>query len=215
LAAVLIIGPRDGRYKDGKLQLIPGSNPTLALMGGLFFVIGWIGFNGGSTLALNDEVPGIIVNTLLAATSGSATAYFLLRLRPGIFIDELLAPVNGALAGLVSITASAHAVSTGEAVLIGSFGAIIMLIIDDLMIRNYIDDPIAAVPVHLGAGIWGTLCVAFFGDPAILQTGLSFSEQLFAQVTGIVSVGLWAFLIAFISIYTINRITPLPRLSGG
>jgi Amt family ammonium transporter len=209
LAAVLIIGPRQGRYKDGKLQLIPGSNPTLALMGGLFFVIGWIGFNGGSTLALNDQVPGIIINTLLAAASGSATAYLLLRLRPRIFIDELLAPVNGALAGLVSITASAHAVSTGEAVFIGSVGAIIMLIIDDLMIRNYIDDPIAAVPVHLGAGIWGTLCVAFFGDPAILQTGLSFSEQLFAQITGIVSVGLWAFLIAFISIYTINRITPL------
>jgi Amt family ammonium transporter len=209
LAALLIVGPRTGRFSDGKINIIPGSNPTLALMGALFFVVGWIGFNGGSTLELNHLVPGIIANTILAATAGAITAYALYNLQPDAYIDDVLIPVNGALAGLVAITASVNAVSSFEACLIGGLGAAIMLAIDHWMLRMRIDDAVAAVPVHLGAGIWGTLCVAFFGDPEILATGLSFSEQLIAQITGIVVIGLWSFLLALILLTTINRIKPL------
>lgn len=209
LAAVLIVGPRTGRFKDGEVQIIPGSNPTLALIGALFFVIGWTGFNGGSTLELNQAVPGIIANTILAATAGATTAYLLYALNPSKYIDHLLIPINGALAGLVSITANAHAVTSVEAVIIGSLGALIMLAIDKWMINKGLDDAIGAVPVHLGAGIWGTLCVALFGDPEILKTGLTLGEQLMVQVQGIVAIGLWAFIIAFVLLFTINRFKPL------
>ena len=77
LACVLLIGPRNGRFVNGKVVEINSSNPTLVLLGVLFFVVGWIGFNGGSTLSLNDRVPGIITNTIIAAVAGSATAYIL------------------------------------------------------------------------------------------------------------------------------------------
>jgi len=209
LAALLIVGPRTGRFKDGKINVIPGSSPTLALMGALFFVVGWIGFNGGSTLEFNELVPGIITNTILAATAGGIMAYLLYVFQPDAFIDDYLIPINGALAGLVSITASAHAVTSLEACIIGAMGAAIMQIIDLWMIRQRLDDAIAAIPVHLGAGIWGTLCVAFFGNPEILGTGLSFIDQLIAQVKGIVFIGLWSFLVALIILKFIDRISPL------
>ncbi len=209
LAAVLIVGPRSGRFKHGEVQVIPGSNPTLALIGALIFVIGWTGFNGGSTLELNETVPGIIANTILAATAGAIAAYLFYALNPEKYVDHLLIPINGAIAGLVSITASVHAVSAGETIIIASLGSALMLAIDKWMIRKGLDDAIGAVPVHLGAGIWGTLCVALFGDLEILQTGLSRSEQLLVQIQGILVIGLWSFLIAFVLLYTINRLNPL------
>jgi Amt family ammonium transporter len=209
LAALLVVGSRTGRFKNGKAQPIPSSNPTLALIGALFFVIGWVGFNGGSTLALNDAVPGIIANTILAASSGAIAAYLLYLISPGTYSDHLLTPINGTLAGLVSITANAHSVTAVDAVIIGAIGAAIMLVIDKWMIRRQLDDAIGAVPVHLGAGIWGTLCVALFGDPDILNTGLSFGEQLAVQIKGIVVIGLWAFVVALVFLYILNRIRPL------
>ena len=209
LAALLVVGPREGRFVDGKLQHIPGSNAPLALLGLLFFVVGWIGFNGGSTLALNAQVPGIIANTILAAVAGGMTTYLLCMLRPSWCVDPLLIPMNGVLAGLVSITASAHAVTTTDAVLIGGIGGVMMLVIDQWMIRRGLDDAIGAIPVHLGAGIWGTLAVALFGDPQRLGTGLDVWQQLSAQVTGVVVFGLWSFIIAWLLIRLYNRWRPL------
>lgn len=209
LATIIVIGPRAGRFENG-VQTIPGSNPTLALIGAMFFVLGWIGFNGGSTLALDNSVPGIIANTLLAAVSGSAMAYLAFRFSlKTLYGDHVMVPVNGMLAGMVSITASVHAVTAAEAVLIGAVGALIMLIVDTLMIRIKLDDAIGAVPVHLASGIWGTLCVALFGDPEILATGLDFMRQLQVQATGIAVIGAWSFLVALILIYLINRVRPL------
>jgi Amt family ammonium transporter len=208
LAALLVVGARTGRFKDGKVQNIPGSNPTLSLLGALFFLIGWIGFNGGSTLALNADVPGIIANTFLAAASGAITAYVFSKSYP-IAVEQLLVPINGTLAGLVAITASANVVTAMEAAIIGSVGSMVMLLIDISMIRLKLDDAIAAIPVHLGAGIWGTLCVALFGDPELLGTGLSFKDQLLAQLNGIIAIGLWAFLVSLILFMIINRLMPM------
>ncbi|NHN37233.1 ammonium transporter [Pseudomaricurvus alcaniphilus] len=209
LAAVLVVGARQGRFVDGELQAIPASNAPLACLGVLFFVVGWIGFNGGSTLALNSQVPGIILNTILAAVSGAIAAYLLLRYKKNIPGNEWFVPLNGCLAGLVAITANCHAVSSGEAVLIGAVGALVMVAVDSWMLKHQLDDAIGAVPVHLGAGIWGTLAVAIFGDPAVLGTGLSTLEQLQVQLQGIISIGLWSFLVALAGISIINRISPL------
>lgn len=210
LAAVIIIGPRLGRFIDGVPQSMPASNAPLVCLGTLFFIVGWIGFNGGSTLELNKHVPGIITNTILASISGAMSAYLFMRyLSSTPKQEKWIAPLNGCLAGLVAITANCHAVSTFEAVIIGAIGAIAMLALDKWMLSKGLDDAIAAVPVHLGAGTWGTVAVAFFGDPEILDTGLSFSEQLTAQLTGIISIGIWAFTIAYIGISTINWMSPL------
>lgn len=209
LMTLLLIGPRRGRFVNGKPQPISPSSAQLACLGMLFFVIGWIGFNGGSTLALNHQVPGIIGNTLLAAASGAATA----ALAPASIKPDKgslwVIPLNGALAGMVAITANCHVVSALESVIIGSVGAVVMLIADWWMMKRRIDDALAAVPIHLGAGIWGTLAVALFGDPDSLATGLSRSQQLLAQCTGIVAIGIWACLISLVFLYCINRITPL------
>jgi len=209
LAALLVVGPRHGRFVDGRPQAIPGSNAPLALLGGLFFVVGWIGFNGGSTFAFDARVPGIIANTLLAAVTGGITAYALCSLRGASCSDPLLLPLNGILAGLVSITAGAHAVTTAEAVLIGAVGAAVMFVVDRWMIRRQLDDAVGAVPVHLGAGIWGTLAVALFGDPQLLGTGLEPWPQFKAQVTGIVVVGVWSFGLSWLLVRLFDRYHPL------
>ncbi len=209
LATLLVVGPRQGRFRNGQPQQIPGSNAPLALLGLLFFVVGWIGFNGGSTLALNEQVPGIIANTILAAVAGGLVTYVACVLRPALCVDPLLVPLNGVLAGLVSITANCHAVTTTEAVIIGGIGGLVMLVVDHLMIRAELDDAIGAVPVHLGAGIWGTLAVALFGDPERLGTGLDLGQQLLVQGLGVVAFGVWAFAIAWLLIRIYNRFRPL------
>ncbi|MBF0264401.1 MAG: ammonium transporter [Gammaproteobacteria bacterium] len=209
LAALLIVGPRNGRFKNGKVNVISGSQPSLALLGVFFFVIGWIGFNGGSTLEFNSSVPGIIANTILSAVAGGISAYLFLLVLPLQQEDQLVAPINGILAGLVSITANAHVVTAVDAFIIGTIGAIIMMLANQLMLKAKLDDAIGAIPVHLAAGIWGTLCVAIFGNPELLNTGLSFFEQLKVQAIGIFVVGMWAFTTAFILFYVINKMSAL------
>ena len=140
---------------------------------------GWIGFNGGSTLALNASVPGILVNTMLAGAAGLCVAMAVGYRLQGYAHPS--AAINGALAGLVAITANCHAVSAAEAVLIGSVGAVVCLAVQSLLYRLRIDDVIGAVPVHLAAGVWGTLAVALFGDLNTLGTGLTRWQQLGVQ----------------------------------
>ena len=201
LAAVLVIGPRIGRFEKGQTTKAPaGSNLPLSMLGAILLWMGWIGFNGGSTLAMNGQVPGIIGNTFLAGAAGMLTAMFVgWRLFGHPDVNQA---INGSLAGLVSITASCHAVATPAAVLIGSIGAIVMLLAQWVMDRQKIDDAIGAVPVHLACGIWGTLAVAFFGDPEILGTGLSFWPQFKVQLAGVFA----AFLMTFGTIYLLLRL---------
>ncbi|MCQ4310487.1 ammonium transporter [Pseudomonas stutzeri] len=208
LAAIMVIGPRSGRF-DGshQRQTMPGSNLPLAMLGGLLLLFGWFGFNGGSTLAFDMRVPGIVVNTVIAGMAGLAMAMAVSWLRLG-YIEPVL-PLNGMLAGLVAITASAHAVSIADSLIIGAGGALAMWLADRLLLRCNIDDAVGAVPVHLAAGLWGTVAVAIFGDSALLGTGQSRVEQLVTQLEGILVCGLWAFGLTYLLLRTINRYFPM------
>ncbi len=202
LAAILIIGPRIGRY-DLSERRIPGSNLPLAVLGGLLIWFGWFGFNGGSTLAWDDTVPGIILNTLLAAVWGGIATTTLKYFYDG-YIDVLMI-VNGALGGLVSITANCHVVTPGEAMLIGIIGGAIVFYGDRLLEKRRIDDALGVVPVHLFAGIWGTLAVALFGSTEKIGTGLGMTDQLLVQTVGVISIGFYSFLVAYLLLWAINR----------
>ncbi|MGR8921353.1 MAG: ammonium transporter, partial [Gammaproteobacteria bacterium] len=197
LAAVLLVGPRRGRFVDGRPQAIPASNLPLTMLGLLLFFVGWIGFNGGSTLAMTAAVPGIVANTMLAGAVG-ATGAAVIRQLVVPRMEAATAPVNGALAGLVAITAGCHAVTAAEAALIGFVGAVVMILTDRVLLACQVDDAVGAIPVHLGAGVWGTLAVALFGDPEILGTGLGRAEQLLVQIQGIAACGLWSFCVAWL-----------------
>ncbi|MBW0434213.1 ammonium transporter [Leptospira yasudae] len=204
LAAMKILGNRSGRYaEDGSIRNITGHNLPLAMLGTLILWLGWIGFNGGSTLAFTGAVPKIIVNTMFAAVSGMASSliYGWIRLQ----YAEATLPLNGALAGLVAITASCHAVNSIDSVIIGFVAGILMFESRSLLDRLKIDDAVGAIPVHLTAGIWGTLAVGIFGNPEILGTGLSRSHQIFVQSIGIFSCGALAFGLSYIVLSAINR----------
>jgi len=209
LAVLLLIGPRIGRFEGtGKYgHAIPGSNLPLAMLGALLLFFGWFGFNGGSTLGADDTVPGIVVNTLLGGISGVLAVLLVSWALRGN--TDVVLPMNGLLAGLVAVTASAHVISALDALVIGAVGGVVMLLAGDLLLRLRIDDAVAAIPVHLAAGIWGTLAVALFGDPGRLGTGLGFGEQLLVQVEGVVVCGLWSFGVAWVFLRLINRWWPL------
>ncbi len=208
LAALLIIGPREGRFPPvGAHRKIHGSNLPMSVLGVLLLWVGWFGFNGGSTLALNDQVAGIIANTFLAGASGvmvTLTIGWIIRKQADA---ELV--IFGSIAGLVAITASAHAVSAASALAIGGIGGIVMLGVDYLMDYLHIDDAVGAIPVHLGAGIWGTLAVAIFGRKEILGTGLGLWDQLLIQAIGIGVCFLWTFGLAYGFFMLINIFFPL------
>ncbi len=208
LATILVIGPRQGRFSvDGTPKEIHGSNIPLSLLGALLLWVGWFGFNGGSTLAMNGDVPGIIVRTVLAGAGGGLASLFwgwyLSRIPKATYL------INGSLGGLVAITAGCHAVGTFSAVFIGVAAGFVCIGTDHLLIRRKIDDAVGAVPVHLGCGIWGTLAAALFGDPLLLATELSLGGQLMAQMAGIISAFFIAFLIPFFILGFIDPIFPL------
>jgi len=208
LACLLVLGPRAGRFVPGEEpRKISGSDIPLSMLGVLLLWLGWIGFNGGSTLALNDQVPRIIANTMLAGGFGLCSGLVFSWWRNGYPAVDHTA--NGSLAGLVAITANCHAVSSGEAALIGAVGAIVMIFAQDALERARIDDAVGAVPVHLATGIWGTLAVALFGDPKVLGTGLSFWDQLGMQCLGIGVCFAWTFGVAYLLFSTFNRIRPM------
>lgn len=208
LAALIVIGPRHGRFgKDGKPTDFHGNDLPLSVLGALLLWIGWIGFNGGSTLAMDARVPGIIVKTVLAAASGAAFCLFSGHMVSRIVKISFL--INGSLGGLVTITACCHCVSISESVFIGAIAGGVCLAVEKILFHYRIDDAVSAVPVHLGCGIWGTLAVALFGDPQILGTGLNFMSQLLVQVTGILAACLVGFIVPFLIIRRINRISPL------
>ena len=200
LAAVLVIGPRHGRFEKGAEMAQPHSLP-LAGIGLLFLWLGWIGFNGGSTLALTDATAGIIVATMLAACAGGSAATGLSMAVYGRTRIESL--INGVLGGLVAITAGADLAGPGEAVVVGAAGGAVVIPATVLLNRLRIDDAVAAVPVHLGAGIVGTLAVAFLGSEEIFAR--SWLEQLQVQALGIVAVGAFAFTVSLVTLLIMSR----------
>ena len=206
LAAVIIIGPRFGRYSSNK-PMPQGSNLPVAALGTLLIWFGWFGFNGGSTLALTDTVPLILLNTCLAALWGGLTATAIMFYQQR-YID-VASMLNGIIAGLVGITASCHAVSPMSAAIIGGISGIILIYGTHLLNALKIDDALGVVPSHLLAGIWGTLAVGFFGSTELLDTGLTRPEQIRAQLTGIAVIGAYSFLLSYALMKLINKFVDL------
>ena len=192
LAALIIIGSRQGRFDpSGKVNKIQGTNLPFAVLGALLLWVGWLGFNGGSTLALNEQVPGIILNTLISGVAGMLTATLWSQWQHGrIEVEEL---INGSIAGLVAITACCNLVATPLAVIVGATGAIVAQLVSRSLKCWGVDDAVDAVAVHGGAGIWGTLCVALFGQLELIATSLNRISQLGVQLLGIFIVCIWAF----------------------
>ncbi|MBM79554.1 MAG: hypothetical protein CMJ78_03040 [Planctomycetaceae bacterium] len=208
LAVVLVIGPRRGRFdENGEPQTIPGHDLPVAILGALLLWIGWFGFNGGSTLSMDTSVPQIIANTILSGSAGMATALLISWGQHGRADVEIV--VNGGLAGLVSITASCHAVTAASAVGIGATGAVIMLAASLLLIRLKVDDVIGAISVHGFAGAWGTLAVAIYGDFKTLGTGLSVGQQFTVQLLGVGVCFAWAFGVAFLILKIVDPLISL------
>ncbi|MEO0837069.1 MAG: ammonium transporter [Cyanobacteria bacterium J06642_3] len=203
LATLMVIGSRQGRFEpSGKTNKIQGTNLPFAVLGALLLWVGWLGFNGGSTFALDDRVPGIILNTTIAGVAGMLTALVYSQWRhQRVEVEEL---INGSIAGLVAITACCNLVSTPLAVIIGITGAIVAQFVSQALKYRRIDDAVDAVAIHGGAGIWGTLCVALFGELELVDTGLNRISQLGVQLLGIIVVCLWAFGAAWIILKLIN-----------
>ncbi len=206
LAAILLIGPRRGRFGSGGRH-IEGHSLPMAALGVFLLWFGWFGFNGGSTLALNDQIPMIIVNTTLAGAAGGLlgmTASWTLSGRP--VADRVM---NGTIAGLVAITAGCHLVGPLSALAIGAAGGLIAFLGAALLERLRIDDAIGAVPVHLFAGIWGTLAVALFAPGAELPDGVGHWRQFLIQLEGVVVIGAYSFGLSFGLLYLIKRFARL------
>ncbi|MDX5445662.1 MAG: ammonium transporter [Zoogloeaceae bacterium] len=208
LAAVIILGPREGRFVPGEAaRVIPAGNLPVAMLGGLLLFFGWFGFNGGSTLAFNDAVPAILAHTALAAAAG-VLAGILIGWRLHGYCEVMYA-LNGALAGLVAITACAHVVSGLDAIVLGAIGSVIMVVANEWLLARRIDDAVSAIPAHLAAGAWGTVAVALFGDLDVIGNGLSRVEQLSVQTLGVVTCGLWSFGVAWLLLRGLGRLRPL------
>jgi len=205
LAAILILGPRIGRFGT---QAVPirGHDLPVTTIGVFVLWVGWYGFNGGSLLALNADVPGVILNTTLAAAFGGLVAMamtWILDRRP-----DVVTIMNGSLAGLVGITASANIMAAWEAALIGAVAAVVMQGVGLLLERLRIDDAIGVVPVHLGAGIWGTLAVALLGNVHAFPHASSRLDQLGIQLIGISVCFAWAFGVGFVVLSLLDRRFP-------
>ncbi|ABK44457.1 ammonium transporter / diguanylate cyclase/phosphodiesterase [Magnetococcus marinus MC-1] len=208
LALLLVIGPRTGRFNpDGSVNPITASNLPLTTLGALILWFGWIGFNGGSTLSLDARIGPVVLATCLGAVGGSMGALLWSWWREGR--PSVLSAINGTLAGLVAVTAGAHALSPLAALGAGLLAAPVALLMENWMLRHGIDDAVGAVPVHLGAGVWGTLAVALLGDLHKLGTGLSRLEQLWAQLQGVLAAALVAFVIPWLVLRVINRRFPM------
>ena len=207
LSGILILGPRIGKFSIANKGKFTGSSFPLAVLGTLILWFGWFGFNGGSNGAMDDAVPLILINTFLAASFGLLTGLvisFLIHKKPDpIYI------VLGPLAGLVAITAACNSVNSLLAIIIGIIGSIIAIIVAKILDRFEIDDVVGAVPVHLAAGIWGTLAVGFFSDLEIIGTGLTRFEQIKVQIIGIASIGAFSFIVSFILLKILNYFYPL------
>ncbi|MBT5167092.1 MAG: ammonium transporter [Opitutales bacterium] len=182
LAAVMILGPRSGKYaKDGSIKPIVGHSMPLAAVGVFLLFFGWFGFNGGSVLSANPGPLGLVfTTTALAAAAGGISSIlisWIVLKKP-----DLSMALNGLLAGLVSITAGADAVTVFEAMLMGAIGGVLVVFSIIFFDKIKIDDPVGAISVHGVCGIWGTLAVGIFGG-----------ANLMSQFIGVIGVYVFAF----------------------
>ena len=203
LAAILIMGARKGRYKkNGGVQVIPASNIPLVTLGAFLLWIGWFGFNGGSVGAISskenaDAVALTIMNTNTAGLAGAIVGWLMTYATYKKFDVTMI--LNGALGGLVAITAGPDQYGIYLPILIGAIGGALVVIFVPLFDKLKMDDPVGALSVHLVNGIWGTLAVGIFVDSVSIMT----------QLKGIVIVGAIVFPLSFVIIFVINKIFTL------
>ena len=205
LAGAIVLGPRLGRFSNGKLVPFASSSIPLATLGTFILWFGWFGFNGGSQLALAGfenatAVATIYINTNLAACAGVMTCAIITRLVNGK--TDVIMMLNGALGGLVAITAEPLTPTPLMAIIIGSIGGIIVILGTQALNKFQIDDVVGAIPVHLFAGIWGTLAVP------LTNSGTSFGPQLL----GTASICAFVFVVSFI-VWSIMKATIGIRIS--
>ncbi|MCY3657481.1 MAG: ammonium transporter [Caldilineaceae bacterium] len=191
LAGILVVGPRLGRFRrDGSVKPLPPSNILVVTLGVFILWFGWLGFNGGSQLALGSALDAVamsqvIVNTNLAAAAGVIAA--ILVSRPILGRMDLFAGLNGAIAGLVAITAGPDVAEPYWAIIIGIIGAVLCTASIKLLEILKVDDVVGAVPAHLGAGIWGTLA-----------TSIAAGANLGVQLIGVLAVGAFVFVLSWL-----------------
>ena len=204
MAGALVLGPRIGKYRNGKVNAIPGHSITLAALGVFILWLGWFGFNPGSTLGLGDTnlVARIFVTTNASAASGAVATLITTWIRYGK--PGLSMTLNGVLAGLVAITANCHAVTPGAAVIIGIIAGILVVFSVEFFDKVVkIDDPVGAISVHGVCGAFGTLAVGLFATEGGLFTGGGVA-LLTSQAIGVASVFAWAFGIGLILFFAIK-----------
>jgi len=202
LATLIIMGSRKGRYgKDGSVKVIPASNILLVFLGAFLLWIGWFGFNGGSVGSISsvenaDAVALTILNTNTAGLSGAIIATVVMYIRYRLFDITMI--LNGALGGLVAVTAGPDLYDIYSPILIGAIGGALVILAVPLFDKLRLDDPVGALSVHLVNGIWGTLAVGIF------VSDISFFDQL----KGVLVVGAIVFPASLFIVYTINKFIP-------
>jgi Amt family ammonium transporter len=204
LVAAYLVGPRIGKFVDGKVMPIPGHNQILATLGVFILWLGWFGFNGGSQLAWggDDAVAAstVVLITNLAAAAGALGALVTTWIWYGK--PHLAQSLNGALAGLVSITAGCGNMTASGAVLAGLIGGVIVVFsIEFIEKKLKIDDAIGAASVHGIVGFWGTIVIGLWGVDGDTKIGLfngGVTDQLIAQLTGGLAYAVWAVVLSFI-----------------
>ncbi|HCV81364.1 ammonium transporter [Zunongwangia profunda] len=221
LVAAALVGPRIGKYTDGKSNAIPGHNMLYGALGVFILWLGWFGFNPGSELAISGDsannVAGIVITTNLAAAAGAVVALFLTWIRYGK--ADISMTLNGALAGLVGITAGCAAVDPMGAFIIGIISGIVVVFSIEFIDKVLkIDDPVGAISVHGVVGAVGTLLVGVFATDGGLLYGGGFG-QLGVQAIGVVSIGAWAMITTFILLSILKavmglRVTEKEELEG-
>ncbi len=200
LAGVLVLGPRKGKYTaDGKINAIPGANLPLATLGTFILWMGWFGFNGGSVLKLGDiananSVAMVFLNTNAAAAGGVIAAIIVARLLFGK--ADLTMALNGALAGLVAITAEPSTPTPVWATLIGAIGGTLVVFSIVTLDKMKIDDPVGAISVHGVVGMWGLLAVPITNDGASIG----------GQIAGLLAILVWVFVVSLITWLVIKAI---------
>ncbi|MDA9349305.1 ammonium transporter [Polaribacter sp.] len=197
LVAVCLLGSRIGKFKNGKIQAIPGHNIPLATAGVLILWLGWFGFNGGSVLSADPGLTSLtLVTTCLAAAAGGVIASLVSTIMYKNL--DLTMFLNGILGGLVAITAGADQMSPTDAILIGGIAGVFIVFAVSLIDKLKLDDPVGAIAVHLVCGIWGTLAVGIFGN---LASGSQFLSQLF----GVSVYAIFCIITSFIIIFTLKK----------
>jgi Amt family ammonium transporter len=212
LAGILVVGPRVGRYHDdGNVTPVPGHHMGYVFLGGFILWLGWFGFNPGSTMAADaGAISRIALTTNLAGAAGAfvATIYAWVRIGKPDFSFT----VNGALAGLVSITAGCAFVRPGPAAIIGMIGGVLVIEAVLLFDRIKIDDPVGATSVHLVNGVWGTIAVGLFGvkglgglpNDGLFNGGTA--TQLIAQLKGVAVVAVFAFSASYATWWVMKKV---------